>query len=156
MASFLPNFIYFLQLALATILGIILGIERLIAKRPAGPRTYGLVSLGACLATIISLQVAPLYGNAPGLNPLQIVANVILGIGFLGTGLIFLQDTHINGLTTAAGVWVSAIIGIAVGFGFYSLATFATLITLFLFTIFWRVEHGIVTREEKRQENKVQ
>ncbi len=141
----------FLQVTIATILGMILGVERLLASRAAGPRTYGLISLGSCLATILSLNVVPMYlagmspeviGHAFSLNPLMIVANILVGIGFIGAGMIVLHGSQVSGLTTAAGIWVAAIIGITVGFGFYILATFVTFLTLFLFSILWRWEQS--------------
>ena len=140
-----------LQVTIATVLGMILGVERLLASRAAGPRTYGLISLGSCLATIISLNIAPLYlsganisvpTTALGLNPIMIIANILVGIGFIGAGMIILRGEQVSGLTTAAGVWVAAIIGIAVGFGFYILATFVTFLTLFLFSVLWRWEQN--------------
>ncbi len=148
----------FFQLALATLFGMVLGIERLMAGRAAGPRTYGLISLASCLATIISLNITPLYLTASvgipagtlGLNPAMIVANVLVGIGFIGAGLIVLHGTQVSGLTTAAGVWVSAIIGIAVGFGFYVLAGFATFLTLFLFSTMWYWERKFKNEETSK------
>src|SRR4051812_10763050 len=126
--------IHFLQLLIATCLGMVLGIERVLAGRTAGPRTYGLVSLGGCLLTILSLNASQLYRIESKADPASIVAAIVTGIGFLGAGLIVFRGSKLSGLTTAAGIWVSAAIGIAVGFGFYGLAVGATLITLFLFT----------------------
>lgn len=149
--SILGNGWPFLQLAIATILGMILGVERLLASRAAGPRTYGLISLGSCLATIISLNIVPMYlagesanvaAHAFSLNPLMIVANILVGIGFIGAGMIVLHGSQVSGLTTAAGIWVAAIIGITVGFGFYALAVFTTFLTLFLFSVLWHWEQN--------------
>ncbi len=152
-----------LQVTIATLFGMILGVERLLASRAAGPRTYGLISLGSCLATIISLNIAPLYlagANASvptstlGLNPIMIVANILVGIGFIGAGMIILRGEQVSGLTTAAGIWVAAIIGIAVGFGFYILAAFVTFLTLFLFSTMWRWEQGWKqSASEKKESN---
>jgi putative Mg2+ transporter-C (MgtC) family protein len=131
----------FIQLCVAVGLGMILGIERVLAGRTAGPRTYGLVSLGACLITILSINAAPLYPGITDLNPLIMVSTIVSGIGFLGAGLIIFHGSRLSGLTTAAGIWVSAAIGIAVGMRFYLLSLFATFLTLFLFTVMWRFEN---------------
>jgi putative Mg2+ transporter-C (MgtC) family protein len=133
----------FLQLTVAAGLGMILGLERVLAGRTAGPRTYGLVSMGACFLTIISVDAIAIYSAAPRANPFDLVAAVMTGIGFLGTGLIIFQESKVSGLTTAAGIWVSAAIGIGVGFKFYSMSLFATFITLLMFTVVWHLEHKI-------------
>jgi putative Mg2+ transporter-C (MgtC) family protein len=132
-----------LQLLIAMCFGMVLGIERVLAGRTAGPRTYGLVSLGACLLTVISIQAAALYPYESKADPIAIVSAAVSGIGFLGAGLIVFHNQKLSGLTTAAGIWVSAAIGITVGFGFYFLAFFATFLTLFLFSIMWRFERQI-------------
>jgi putative Mg2+ transporter-C (MgtC) family protein len=133
----------FVQLTLATLFGMILGIERLLIGSTAGPRTYGLVSLGAALITILSQNLKPLYPDLNGLNPAVMISAIITGIGFIGAGLIVFRDARVSGLTTAAGIWVSSIIGITIGFGFYVIAFFATFLTLFIFTIMWHIERKI-------------
>lgn len=140
-----PNVQMFCQLAVAVLFGMVLGIERLLAGRTAGPRTYGLVSLGSCLLTMVSLRMAPLYvTSAPsGLDPILVVSTIVSGIGFLGAGLIVFHQSKLSGLTTAAGIWVAAIVGITVGYSFYLLAFFATFLTLFVFSIMWRLERII-------------
>lgn len=135
-----PLFTPFLQILLALIFGMILGIERVLAGRTAGPRTYGLVSIGSCLATIISISAIKVYHSAPSANPFQVIEGVITGVGFIGAGLIIFRDSKLSGLTTAAGIWVASIIGISVGFQMYTIAAFTTFLTLFVFSIMWRVE----------------
>lgn len=132
------------QLVLAMLLGVILGAERSFAGKTAGMRTYALVSLGSCLLIIISKLVTTQYlapNEADSL--LRLAAGILTGIGFLGAGVIFSRESHINGLTTAAGLWIAAGIGIAVGFEYYILATFATFLTLFTFTVLWYVEKEV-------------
>jgi putative Mg2+ transporter-C (MgtC) family protein len=145
----------FIQLAIAAGLGMLLGIERLLAGKTAGPRTYALVALGACLLTIISLNVATLYPFPTSVDPVPIVSTIVSGIGFIGAGLIIFNksQSRLSGLTTAAGIWVSAAIGITVGFHFYLLAAFATFLALFIFTIMWRLEQKLkVLFPEKENE----
>lgn len=138
-----PEIMPFVQIVLATLFGMLLGIERVLAGRMAGPRTYGLVSLGACLLTILSINAPALYPTLPNIDPMHIVAAIVTGIGFIGAGLIIFKESKISGITTAAGIWVSAGIGITVGFGFYVLALFTTFLTLFIFTVMWKLENKI-------------
>lgn len=138
-----PHYVPYLQLILATFFGMILGIERVLAGRVAGPRTYGLVSLGSCLITIMSLNLSGLYPHSESLDPLVMISSIISGIGFIGAGLIIFKQSKLSGITTAAGIWVASAIGIAVGFRFYLLSLFATFLTLFIFTIMWNFENKI-------------
>ena len=133
----------FLQLILATLLGSLLGVERSLAHKVAGMRTYALVSLGAALFVIIGQDVLATLPNGITFDPLRVAAQVVTGIGFLGAGLIFVYQEKLQGLTTAAGLWVAAGIGMAVGFGQYEIAIFTTIITLLVFTSFWYVERRI-------------
>lgn len=145
------NLDIFIKLSVAMFLGVILGVERTVAHKTAGMRTYGLVSMGAALFVVISEMVAKNYlGNGSGgaissVDPLRMASQVIAGVGFLGAGLIIFQESgqRVSGLTTAAGLWVSAGIGIAAGFGFFSLAIFAAVLSLFVFTILWFIEKKI-------------
>lgn len=134
-----------IRLSVAMLLGVILGIERTIAHKTAGMRTYGLVAMGAALFVVISEMVAKNFPIASAVDPLRMASQVIAGVGFLGAGLIIFQESgqRISGLTTAAGLWVSAGIGIAAGFGFFSLAIFATFLSLFVFTILWFIEKKV-------------
>ena len=77
------------------------------------------------------------------MNPLMIVAQIVLGVGFLGTGLIFSKENKLIGMTTATGLWVSAGIGMASGFGLYRLAVIATFLTLFIFIVLWFLEETL-------------
>lgn len=134
----------FIKLLIAILLGALLGTERTLAHKKAGLRTYGLVSMGSCLFIMIGLSVLGTLTNLTGIDIMRVIAGVITGIGFLGTGVIIFKDTELTGgLTTAAGLWVAAGIGVAVGFGLYAMAVIATVLTLIVFTIFWYVERGV-------------
>lgn len=134
------NIVLFLQVSLAMLLGMVLGVERSIAGKTAGMRTYALVSMGACLFVVSSaMYTAPLIGFI-NFDPLRIASGIITGVGFLGAGIIIFRDTSLRGLTTAAGLWVAAGIGIAVGYELYALAVFTTTLTLFIFTALWFIE----------------
>lgn len=133
----------FLQLILAMFLGMLLGAERSFAGKTAGMRTYSLVSLGSCLFVVISIIVTAQYVSFVNFDPLRIAASIIVGVGFLGAGLIIVHDLTLKGLTTAAGLWVSAGIGISVGYGLYAIAIFTTFLTLIVFTLIWYIEEKI-------------
>src|SRR6185436_9106060 len=100
----------FVQLLLAIFLGACLGIERTYAHKTAGMRTYALVSMGSCLFIIIARLIIPL-GGGYNFDPMRMAAGVVMGIGFLCGGVIIFQNHHLSGLTTAAGLWVAAGIG---------------------------------------------
>jgi putative Mg2+ transporter-C (MgtC) family protein len=132
---------------MAVILGAILGIERNLAGKMAGMRTYALVSLGSALFVTISQMVIAISGEyAAGLDPLRMASQIIVGIGFIGAGLVVLRGSQLTGITTAAGVWVSAGVGMACGFGLYPIALFATGLTLFVFTVLWIIERDYLQR----------
>lgn len=127
-----------LRILLALILGGLLGIEREQKQRPAGFRTYIVVCLGACLASITNIYM---FQSLQSGDPARIPAQVISGIGFLGAGTILVtRSNHIKGLTTAAGLWCSATIGIALGCGFYSGAVLCSLIIVFSLRILTLVD----------------
>lgn len=128
------------RLMVALLLGMIIGFERVWAHKTAGMRTYALVSMGSALFVIISDQMIQTYSYFSGMNPLYLVGNILVGVGFIGTGLIVTKDSKLMGLTTATGLWVSAGIGMAAGFGLTKIAVIATLLTLFIFVVLWFVE----------------
>ena len=133
----------YVHLFLAMALGMALGVERFIAHKTAGMRTYTLVSLGSALFVIISQQVAAQYtfGN---FDPLRIAAQVVAAAGFLGVGAIFQHASgRVSGITTASGLWVAAGIGMACGFGLYALAVLVTILALFTFIVLWFIEAQI-------------
>lgn len=108
----------FVRLMLSMVLGGVLGVEREQKRRPAGFRTYVIVCLGATLVMMTN-EYAHLHLGAP--DPTRIAAQVVSGIGFLGAGTILVtKNNQVRGLTTAAGLWAAAALGLAVGCGFYS------------------------------------
>ncbi|MBZ9572422.1 MgtC/SapB family protein [Patescibacteria group bacterium] len=129
-----PQIRIIFQLILAALLGGLVGLEREYKKKEAGLRTYALVSLGAALFTIISFEALNLFAGKPGINfdPSRVIGQVVLGVGFLGAGLIIYRQLHIEGLTTAAGLWITAAIGVAVGTRLYFPAIFATFLTILI------------------------
>ncbi len=124
-----------LKLAVAIILGTLIGGERLFVHKEAGMKTHALVSLGSAVFIIISEMIVFKYGKVGGFDPTRIASQVIVGIGFLGAGSIIFQGNRLLGLTTAGGLWVTAGIGMAAGFGFYSLAVITTVLVLFVLVV---------------------
>ncbi|MFA6520710.1 MAG: MgtC/SapB family protein [Candidatus Paceibacterota bacterium] len=132
-----------IRLALAMVLGLLIGAERLLKKEEAGMKTHALVSMGAAVFVIISEMIAIKYSSVGGFDPTRIASQVIVGIGFLGAGSIILRDSRLVGLTTAGGLWVTAGIGMAAGLGFYGLASIATVMVLLVLTVVNIVEKPI-------------
>src|SRR5438552_10012519 len=123
-----------LRLALAAILGGLIGVERELREREAGLRTHLLVALGSALFTIVGA-----YGfhsflasgqSVVRADPTRIAAQIVTGIGFLGAGAIIRQGLSVRGLTTAATLWVVAAVGLAAGAGYYSGAVITTIVAL--------------------------
>lgn len=133
-------------LIIALVLGSMLGLERTMAGKTAGVRTFGLVSMGSCLFILIARFVMPTVDNF-AYDPLRMAAGIVMGIGFLCGGVIIFKDSTLSGLTTAAGLWVTAGLGMAVGYGLLSLAFLATAATILVFTIFWFIEQKIVSKK---------
>ena len=137
----------FVGLLLAVLFGAILGVERNLAGKMAGMRTYALVSLGSALFVDVSrLVIAGSGVVGAGYDPMRLAAQIVTGVGFLGAGLVVLHGGRLTGITTAAGIWVAAGIGMACGFGLYTLALFATGLSLVIFTILWVIERDYVQR----------
>ncbi|MBX4210994.1 MgtC/SapB family protein [Candidatus Parcubacteria bacterium] len=141
--DYIEHIMPFFQIIVAMLLGTVLGLERTLAGKTAGMRTYGLVTMGSCLFILISNLVISSYPSTVNYDPMHLASGVITGIGFLGAGLIIFKEDKLSGLTTAAGLWVACGIGIAVGFQLFAIAIFATLLTFLNFTILWIVEKKV-------------
>lgn len=128
------------KLILACVMGALIGLERESLKRPAGFKTYTLVCIGSTLAMIVSIDMYYQYHHMVSTDPGRIAAQVISGIGFLGAGTIMREGPTVMGLTTAAGLWVVACIGLAIGAGLYIPAFSATVLSLFVLTYFKKFE----------------
>ncbi len=137
-----------LRLVLAMIVGSTIGLERGKQGRAAGMRTHILVCLGATLASMIGIFASESLGYSN--DPLRVAAQVISGIGFLGVGTILIKGRfQITGLTTAAGLWTVAAIGLALGVGFYSAAIVTFVIAILTVTIIHRLEYKINKRHRR-------
>lgn len=119
------------KVAVAFIVGALVGIEREYRSKPAGFRTMIMICVGSCLFTILSKEI----GES---SPDRIASNIVTGIGFIGAGVIFKEGMNINGLTTAALIWVTAALGMAAGHGNYVMVGIVSVVVLFtLFVLEW-------------------
>ncbi len=125
-----------LKLLLAVAVGGALGMERELRSKSAGFRTIILICLGATLFTIFS----QLIGTD---SPSRIASNIVVGIGFVGAGIIFKSGTRVNGVTTASSVWVTAALGMGIGAGYYAVAVAGCVVTLVVLFGFTYIEHYI-------------
>lgn len=131
-----------IRLLTAALLGALLGFERELRQKSAGLRTNILIAVGAALFTLMSYELAAEGTGDPG----RVAAQIVTGIGFLGAGAIMRTDSGIQGLTTAATVWVNAAVGVAAGGGEYHLAFIATGVTLVALLVLSPVERAIAKR----------
>ena len=138
------------KLSLSLLLGCLVGFERQRKGQIAGVRTFALISMGATLAMILSIYVPQEYLGLKNGDPGRIAAQVVTGIGFLGAGAIIQMKGSVRGLTTAAGIWIIAAIGMAVGVGLYSLSLAATALVLVVLLFVERLEHHINAGAESR------
>jgi len=139
-ASFAATLTFFLRIVLASLCGAAVGVERSKRFKEAGIRTHCVVACAAAVFMILSkysfadlaLGGDQLYGGTRGADPARIAAQVVSGLGFLGAGVIFKNGNSIKGLTTAAGLWATAGIGMAIGSGMYLIGIFTTVILVLL------------------------
>ena len=132
------------------LLGALVGAERKRKGQIAGVRTFALISMGACLAMLLSIYVPQVYMGLKNGDPGRIAAQVITGVGFLGGGAMIHMKGSVRGLTTAAGIWMTAIIGMAVGVGMYWSSVIATALILVILVAFEYYEHRANLGQENR------
>lgn len=128
------------KLVLSLLLGAVIGMERRRKGQIAGLRTFALISMGATLAMLISIYIPQEYLGLKNGDPGRIAAQVVSGVGFLGAGAIIQMKGSVRGLTTAAGIWMTACIGLAVGAGMYLISIIATLLIIFILVNIERIE----------------
>ncbi|HNW71808.1 MAG TPA: MgtC/SapB family protein [Candidatus Paceibacterota bacterium] len=146
---FIQNGDIVLRLVIAMFLGMLVGTERFLARKEAGVRTHALVSVGSALFVIISEIVMQNYANMGAFDPMRMASQIVVGIGFLGAGSIILEGSRLKGLTTAGGLWVTAGIGMAAGFGLFGLATISTVLVLLILIFVYILEKPLLKISEK-------
>lgn len=117
------------QVSIAFIIGAVIGLEREFRSKPAGFRTMIFICVGSCLYTILSKE-------SNNISPDRIASNIVTGIGFIGAGVIFKEGISVNGLTTAALIWITAALGMAIGYHNYPLAiVVSSMVVIALFVL---------------------
>ena len=139
-----------IRLSMAAVCGALVGFEREVHGRAAGLRTHMMVALGAALTTVIGCFNVEVLG-VDWADPMRLGAQVISGIGFLGAGTILLkkETSQITGLTTAAGLWVTAVIGLAAGAGLYEGALLTAIFATGIFTLVSKLEHVMTSHRQR-------
>ena len=137
-----------MRLLIALIVGGLTGLERERSHQFAGFRTHILVSVGSCITSITSLSLFFQYSSSSNIDPARLSAQVLSGVGFLGAGAILKTSNGIRGLTTAAGIWATACIGIAVGYGYYILAISAWLFVMVTLYILKNIDKMIFKKKQ--------
>lgn len=138
------------KMLISMLLGCCVGYERKRRGQMAGIRTFALISMGATLAMLLSIYVPQEYLGLKNGDPGRIAAQVVTGIGFLGAGAIIQMKGSVRGLTTAAGIWVTAAIGMAVGVGLYWLSIASTILILVVLVTIERIEKRLHAGVESR------
>lgn len=145
---FINNGDIVMRLLIALIVGGLTGLERERSHQFAGFRTHILVSVGSCITSITSLSLFFQYNSYSNIDPARLSAQVLSGVGFLGAGAILKTSNGIRGLTTAAGIWATACIGIAVGYGYYILAISAWLFVMITLYILKNIDKMIFKKKQ--------
>ena len=126
---------YFIRILLAGICGAIIGLERRKRFKDAGIRTHLILSIGCAVIMIVSKYA---FSDVLDYDAARVASNIISGVGFLGAGVIFVKSGSVRGLTTAAGIWTTAAIGMAIGAGFYLLGIGVTILLVVIQLLLYR------------------
>ncbi|HYE50376.1 MAG TPA: MgtC/SapB family protein [Azospirillaceae bacterium] len=135
-----------LRLGVATLLGLLLGLDREVRGKPAGLRTHALVSMSSAVTTLVSLEFYHMVraGEAGDADPIRVVQGIAQAIGFICAGVIIQgRGPHVRNLTTAASIWMAGALGIACGGGFYLIAGLATVLTLVVLVVIGAIEQRL-------------
>jgi len=144
------NYEFLIRIVLAGLLGALIGLERERRSKEAGLRTHFLVAVGSAIIMIISKYAFhDVINDEIVLDPSRIAAQVVSGIGFLGAGMILVQRSSIHGLTTAAGIWTTAGIGLAIGAGMYDIGVFGALLVIVGLEFLKRIFRPIIPQTRK-------
>lgn len=142
-----------IRLGVATILGVLIGLEREFINKSAGLRTQTLVCIGAALYTVMSIYAFEPRMNPDGsyvpADPARVAAQIVTGVGFIGGGVVLKSGSSIYGITTAASLWISAAIGMACGCGNYYIATLGTFVSLLILLNLGFVERKYLRKYQK-------
>ncbi len=138
-----------LRIVLAMFLGALIGLERERRRQPAGFRTHTVLAVGSALLSMVSIYIPATYGTGINVDPSRIASQVVSGIGFLGAGAILRMGVSVKGLTTAASLWTTAGIGLAVGAGMYVMSLFSAFVLLVVLSLMSKVEREFLAKGVK-------
>jgi putative Mg2+ transporter-C (MgtC) family protein len=153
--TYLPAHIIAIRLAIAAVLGALIGVERELHTAEAGLRTHILVSVAASLFTILAFEIFHTIdpgSQGAGADPIRAVEAVTAGIAFLGAGAIFRSGAGVQGLTTGAGMWLAGAVGVATALGFYLIATGVALLAVMVMAALRVLAHEIIRRKNREGE----
>lgn len=149
--TYLPTHIIAIRLAIAAVLGALIGVERELHTAEAGLRTHILISVAAALFTILAFEIFHTIeagGQGPQADPIRAVEAVTAGIAFLGAGAIFRSGAGVQGLTTGAGMWLAGAVGVATSLGYYLIAAGVALLAVVVMAALRVLAHRIIGRKE--------
>ncbi len=152
--TYLPAHIIAIRLAIAAMLGALIGVEREMNTAEAGLRTHILVSVAAALFTILAFEIYHTIGGGtqgPQADPIRAVEAVTAGIAFLGAGAIFRSGAGVQGLTTGAGMWLAGAVGVATSLGYYLIAAGVALLAVLVMAALRAFAHGVIRGREARK-----
>ncbi|MCK5397600.1 MAG: MgtC/SapB family protein [Thermoplasmata archaeon] len=141
------------KILLSIFCGSLIGFERELKDKPAGMRTYMLISTGATMFTMIGVYFAEQWGGSA--DPLRVAAQIVTGVGFLGAGTIMYARGRISGLTSAAAIWLSAAIGMSIGVGFHIFSVIVVLLAVISMVFLGRIENTLGIKGKKRYKFRV-
>jgi putative Mg2+ transporter-C (MgtC) family protein len=143
-----------IRVLVATLLGAMLGLEREVTAKPAGLRTHMLVAEGSALFMVGSILLTEQYESGPFavIDPTRIGSTIVTGVGFLGAGMILRSGDRVQGLTTAAGIWLTAAVGMAVGLGRPATALLVTVLALVILSPMQRLESWVESQGDRAEE----
>ncbi len=152
--TWLPISIIAFRLALATLFGALVGLEREWRNRPAGLRTHILVCLAACAVALLTIEIthhSVFDQESIRIDPIRLIEAVTSGVAFLAAGVIIFARGEVHGLTTGAGLWLAGAIGLATGLGYVTIAVIATLFALFVLALLRIVEHRFIPKSGNKK-----
>ena len=141
------------KILLSIFCGSLIGFERELKDKPAGMRTYMLISVGATMFTLIGVYFAEQWDGIA--DPMRVAAQIVTGVGFLGAGTIMYARGRISGLTSAAGIWLSASLGMSIGVGFHVFSVIVVLLAVVTMVFLGRIEQSLGVKGKKRYKFRV-
>ena len=137
------------KITLAAVLSGMIGFEREHWHKSGGLRTYMLVGLGSVLITILSTELLTQFSTEIAMDPTRLSVGIVTGIGFIGAGMIIHKGGKTKGVTTAAGIWVTSAVAMAIGYGYYLYASYTTILTVFSLLIIGQIFKNTPVKDEE-------